>query len=240
MLYKLNNIKKQYNNKTILEVEQLQLPANKLIAIVGNSGSGKTTLLNILATITRPTNGTVMYLGNEINNNNSKQIENYFRTQVDVIFQNYNLIENLTVYENLSILKKVDKKITNKKINQILIDLNIDHIKEKMIDKLSGGECQRVAIARALLKETNVILADEPTGSLDINNTENIIRIFKRLVANERSVIFVTHDLNCASHADIIHVISDGKLIETINGNKQNTIIQLQTIFTNIGIRSDN
>lgn len=237
-LYKLENVVKKYDKQTAFKSKSLSLQSNKLIAIVGNSGSGKSTLLKLLANITTPTYGSVVFQGNDLNGLKPKDVDRLFREKIDVIFQEYNLIENLTVYENLELLKSISTTISDEQIETILKKLNVNNISDQLVSKISGGEAQRVAIARSLLKPTDVILADEPTGALDVENTQIVMNIFKEIVGKDKSLIYVTHDLNCASIADIIYIISDGKIIKEIdNSQKLTTKKELEAIFTQIGGR---
>lgn len=235
-LYKLQDVIKKYDKQVAFSNKELILPANKLIAIVGNSGSGKSTLLKLLANITKPSYGNIIFQGEAITKFKPKQTDNFFKRSVDVIFQEYNLIENLTVFENLELLKSINKQITDEQINQLLIKLNIEGTRDKLASNISGGEAQRTAIARALLKETDLILADEPTGALDIDNTTIVMDIFRNIVKDGKSIIFVTHDLKCAIAADTIYVINDGKIIKQLD-NKANSLTQkkLEEIFMNLG-----
>lgn len=233
-LYKLNNIVKQYNKNTVLNISNLTIESGKLTAIVGNSGSGKTTFLHTLGLITSPTSGSLHFNDEDLIKVSKKRIEKYYQHDVDIIFQEYNLIENLTVVENLMILKRINKQISLDQIRNTLTELNIDHLENQTINKLSGGETQRVAIARSLLKSTNVILADEPTGALDIENTEAVMSIFQQLVNSDKSIVYVTHDLNSAALADDIIVISDGQVVTTLEGKKDDTVKRLEIIFLDI------
>lgn len=233
-LYRLNNVKKQYNKNTVLNIRDLTIESGKLTAVVGNSGSGKTTFLNTLGLITSPSSGSLYFNNEDLIKVSKRRIEKYYQRDIDVIFQEYNLIENLTVVENLMILKRINKQISIELIRNTLTELNINHLETQTVNKLSGGEMQRVAIARSLLKSTNVILADEPTGALDIENTDAVMSIFQLLVNNGKSIVYVTHDLNCASLADNIVVISDGQVIATLEGKKHETVKRLETIFLDI------
>lgn len=237
-LYKLEKVTKKYDKKTAFNCKSLSLKSNKLIAIVGNSGSGKSTFLKLLANITTPTYGSVIFQGTDLKELKPKEKDRLFREKIDVIFQEYNLIENLTVYENLELLKSISRTISDEQITTILQKLNISNIADQLVSNISGGEAQRVAIARSLLKPTDVILADEPTGALDVENTRIVMNIFKEIVNEDKSLIYVTHDLNCASIADVIYIISDGKIIKEIDNNqKVITKKELEAIFTQIGGR---
>lgn len=218
VLYHLKNVKKQYGNVTAFKANDVKIEKNKLIAIVGNSGSGKTSLLKMLGTITKPTSGEIIYNDIDISKLKKKKQDRYFRNEVDVVFQEYNLIENLTVKENLTLLSKLDKSITEQRITSVCKDLGIDDLLMQQVIEISGGEKQRVAVARSLLKPTKVILADEPTGALDIENTEKVMSIFRAYASDEKTILYVTHDLKCASLADKIYIISDGVIVKSVKG----------------------
>lgn len=235
-LYKLQDVIKKYDKQVAFSCKALTLESNKLIAIVGNSGSGKSTLLKLLANITKPTYGNVIFQGEDITKFKLKQTDNFFKNSIDVIFQEYNLIENLTVFENLELLKSINKQITDEQINELLIKLGIESTKDKLASDISGGEAQRTAIARALLKQTNLILADEPTGALDVENTKVVIDMFRNITKENKSIVFVTHDLKCAISADVIYVINDGKIVKQLdNSNQTINEVDLEDIFTNLG-----
>lgn len=233
-LYELNNIEKQYHNNTVLQIDNLTIEQGVMTAIVGNSGSGKTTFLHTLGLITSPTSGELFFGSEDLTAVKKKRVEQYYQKDVDIIFQDYNLIENLSVIENLAILKHINADITEESIAQTLDSLSIGHLTNQLVSKLSGGEMQRVAIARSLLKDTNVILADEPTGALDIENTDAVMEIFTKIISDGKSIVFVTHDLNSAATADQIIVISDGHIVSKLAGNKPDTKAQLEKIFLNL------
>ncbi len=233
-LYELNKVVKKYDDNIVLKIPKLTVKAGQLTAIVGNSGSGKTTLLHTLGLITSTTTGTVVFDGENVTMASNKRIERYYQKNVDIIFQEYNLIENLSVIENLTILKHINKAINSQLIDETLNQLKIKGLGDQLVSNLSGGEMQRVAIARSLLKATDVILADEPTGALDIENTTEVMRIFREIVKSGKSIVFVTHDLNSAAKADQIYVLSDGFVIDQLQGGKPQTLNQLEKIFMNI------
>ncbi len=234
-LFTLNNVKKNYGTQCAFHCENLEIEHNNLIAFIGNSGSGKTTLLHLLANIIIPTTGELYYHDQEITKYKAKERECYLRECVDVIFQEYNLIESLNVIENLTYLKTINTKLNDADINSMLVTLGIAEIKNRHINEISGGQAQRVAIARSLLKATDVILADEPTGALDIENTHKVMQLFKE-ASKQKTVLYVTHDLNCALYAQTIYIIEDGQVVRKITNNvQQETEKQLEHYFTNGG-----
>lgn len=230
-LFTLRQLKKSYKQQVAFQAEELIIEQQQLIAFVGNSGSGKSTLLHLLASITKPNQGEIYYQNQRIDQFTAKEREYYLRELIDVIFQEYNLIDNLTIEENLMILQKISPQITKTDIQNTLEQLRITEIAKQRVKNVSGGQAQRVAIARALLKETKIILADEPTGALDIDNTINVMEIFKRVSA-QKSILYVTHDLDCAIYADLIYIIDDGKITQKIiNQDAQATKKILEQYF---------
>lgn len=215
-MIKLSNICKKFNNTNVLTDVSINLPDNGLVCIVGKSGSGKTTLLNILSGSIPFDSGE--YLIDDLdtkkfdNNNWSNIRANYF----GYIFQNYNLLESNTVYENIKLVTlNLTYEVNDFEIDQVLERLDIINLKNKLVNELSGGEKQRVAIARSIIKRSKVILADEPTGALDYENGTNVFEILKE-ISKERLVIIVTHDTDFSNqYADYIIKLSYGKIVES-------------------------
>ena len=203
-MIRLKHIYKSYNNTTVLNDINLCLPSKGLISIVGTSGSGKSTLLNLLGGIDKPSKGKIFINNNELTAFNNKDLEWYYDKFIAFIFQSYNLIDYLTVEDNL--------KLVSNKYNHVLKKLNIYHLKDKKVSLLSGGEKQRVAIARGLIKNSKMLLCDEPTGALD-NNTSIVIMNILKEVSKERLVIMVTHNMELANkYSDYILHIKDGHI----------------------------
>ena len=222
-MLKLEHVYKKYNNTNyILEDINLILPNKGLVSLVGVSGSGKSTLLNLLGGLDKPDKGNISFNNKEITQFNKKELNWYYNSCLGFIFQQYNLIEYLSVKDNLSLI--------NKNYNYILKKLDIYDLKDKKVSLLSGGEKQRVAIARAILKNPKVLLCDEPTGALDNNNSILIMDILKKL-SKDRLVIVVTHDLELANtYSDHIIRIKDGKLLSNINTNDKYTNIMVDKV----------
>ncbi|MEG2453610.1 MAG: ABC transporter ATP-binding protein [Clostridia bacterium] len=201
---------------TALSDCSIDISQGEFVAIMGKSGAGKSTLLNILCGIISPSSGSVFVNNMDISNFSDNELARYRRREIGVIFQEYGLIDNYTVEENIllaltfSELKKNEKK---EKINTILSKLDILSLKSKKISKLSGGEKQRVAIARAMINDPNIILADEPTGSLDSENAAKIINILKQINNSGKTVIIVTHDMDIAAECNRLIVLKDGKIV---------------------------
>jgi len=187
----------------------------KLYAVVGPSGSGKSTLLSILAGLDLPTSGEVIFDGNRLEN---LDLDRYRREDISMIFQAFHLLPLLTVIENVCFPMELcgfTPKEAKPRAAKLLESVGITKEQMKRFpSKLSGGEQQRVAIARSLATGAGVILADEPTGNLDVSNTKNVMEILHRLAHEEGyCVIIVTHDLDVANEADITYKMKDGALI---------------------------
>lgn len=185
-------------------------------AVVGRSGSGKTTLLSILAGLDRPTQGEIFYKGISYSELDVEQLR---MEKLSIVFQNFQLFPLLTVEENIMYPIEISRNKTvgaKGKAGTLLEEVGLSkNLRKKYPTMLSGGEQQRVAIARALASGAKIILADEPTGNLDFENGENIVRILKKLVKEENyCVIFVTHDMGIAEQADIVYHVRDGRLIK--------------------------
>lgn len=189
------NMNKAFDRKTIFKDFNLEVKSGEFIGIVGKSGQGKTTLLNIIGTLEEADSGIIKILGKDIHKKKMKRL--LLRDQLGFIFQNYALIDNASVNENLEIAlkhKKMKKTQKNDAMSFVLKEVGlVDYGKEK-VHTLSGGEQQRVAVARLLLKDPSLILADEPTGSLDIENRNIIVSLFQKLHKQGKTIIMVTHD----------------------------------------------
>jgi len=193
----------------------LRIERGEFIAIVGPSGSGKTTLLHILGCLDKPTSGTVKFNGIEINRMSEADLLKIRRSKIGLVFQHFYLIPNLNVWENVTLpLLFSRKKTEREKIYSLLESVGL---KEKIyhpVNKLSGGEMQRVAIARALINEPELLLADEPTGNLDTENSERIFELFKLLNVKGITVVIVTHNNDLARRVDRVITLRDGKIVD--------------------------
>lgn len=215
----LNHISKKYGNGqnqvTALKDVSIKIQNNKFTAIIGKSGSGKSTLINIISGLDNPDTG-VVEIGN-INITSMSQEERivFRRRNIGIIFQNYNLLPELNVYENIILPVSLDKKkIDETFLTQVLLDLDINERVYEFPNNLSGGEQQRVAIARALIAKPQIIIADEPTGNLDNYNRHNVIQLLKKVCKKyDQTVILVTHDMEIALDADEIIELEDGRII---------------------------
>lgn len=192
-MIEIKNLNKKFNDKVIFNNLNLTIEDGEMLAISGASGSGKTTLLNILGKLDKEYDGNII-----IDNKNLKTITqtNYLRNTIGYLFQNYALADNLTVTRNLDFsLKYSDDKSLEAKENALeMVGLDPKEYLNKKIYTLSGGEQQRVALARLFLKLCSIILADEPTGSLDVKNRDIVLEILRKMNEHGKTVIVVTHD----------------------------------------------
>lgn len=214
-MIELKSVNKSYGSQTVLRGVNLSIKKGSFISIMGPSGSGKSTLLNIIGGMEKADSGVVIVNNNEISLFDEEKLTYFRRENIGFIFQFFNLFTHLTVYENILIpLLISNRKVEDEKIDEYLKMLGIFNKKESLSFQLSGGEQQRVAIARALIKNPAILLADEPTGSLDSETGENILSILKDINKRfETTILLVTHDANVAKIADINIKIKDGKII---------------------------
>lgn len=219
-IIKLNRINKIYSSKQnkVNALNNISLNINKgeLLAIVGPSGSGKSTLLNIIGTLDKITDGEYFLKDHQVEKLNVCELSKIRNKTFGFVVQHFALISDYTVFENIEIpleYAKVKYKDRKKIINDILLKLKLNDKVNKSIKELSGGECQRVAIARAIANDSEIILADEPTGALDQKNGQDVMNIFKDLNREGKTVIIVTHDSKIADQCDRIVKIEDGIII---------------------------
>lgn len=203
MVIELKNINKNYGNKYLFKNLNFSIKKGEMIAITGASGSGKSTLLNIIGLIDKPNSGEVSICGNKNPYDKEKIKLNLFRNNIGYLFQNYALVDNYTVSKNLDIALEYVKGKDKKKLKEEALDKVglLDKLNNKVFE-LSGGEQQRVALARLILKENDIILADEPTGSLDEDNKAIILTLLKELNNEGKTVVVVTHDKVVADMCD--------------------------------------
>lgn len=192
----------------------LDIEEGKFVSIIGSSGSGKSTLLNLLGGLDRPTSGDVVLDGKAIFEMDDEALTIFRRRKIGFVFQNYNLVPILNVYENIVLPIELDgTKIDTAYVDKIMDVLGLSEKKFSMPNQLSGGQQQRVAIARALIHKPKVLLCDEPTGNLDSQSGKEVLRLLRELQSEDRqTIIMVTHDGNIADQADRIVRIEDGQI----------------------------
>ncbi|BBB47693.1 ABC transporter ATP-binding protein [Pelolinea submarina] len=218
-LLKIENLCKVYgkgeNKISALDHVSLTIEKGEFTAIIGTSGSGKSTLLHIIGGVDVPTSGKVFLDGQDVYAQSNEKLAIFRRRQVGLIYQFYNLIPTLNVVENITLPILMDKrKVNEERLNDLLELLGLQDRKTHLPNQLSGGQQQRVSIGRALMNAPAVMLADEPTGSLDSRNGHEIIKLLKE--SNQKygqTLLLVTHDENIALQAERIIGISDGKVV---------------------------
>jgi len=219
---KLKNISKHFNTeKKVKVLKNLSYNFNKgkMYALIGPSGSGKSTLLNLISLIDRPTHGSIKFNDNEVNFTNNKKNDIFRAKNIGIVYQQNNLLPDFTSLENvylanLSVNNNKNTAVT--KAKDLLSKIGLSNRLNHFPSQLSGGESQRVAIARAIINDPEIILADEPTGSLDLNTAKEIFKILKNLKKSNRLIIFATHNRFFANKADCLLEMKNGS-VKTIN-----------------------
>ncbi len=229
-ILKIDKIEKYYGNKSSLTkaLNNLSFEVNKgeFVAIMGASGSGKTTLLNCISTIDKVTSGHIYVDGNDITKLKGNALNKFRREQLGFIFQDFNLLDTLTAYENIALalsIQNVAAKEIEARIQKVAKELDITKILNKYPYQLSGGQKQRVASSRAIITNPKLVLADEPTGALDSKSAKMLLEQFANLNKdNETTILMVTHDAFSASYASRVIFIKDGKIFNEINRGNDN------------------
>ena len=241
----VKNIEKYYGSKSSLTKAidniSFNVEEGEFVGIMGASGSGKTTLLNCISTIDRVTSGKIIINGEDITKLRGNKLNKFRREELGFIFQDFNLLDTLTCYENIAIALTIQRVSPNKideRVNKIAEKLDIKDILKKYPYQISGGQKQRVASSRAIITNPKLVLADEPTGSLDSKSARQLLETFDTLNSNlNATILMVTHDAFTASYASRILFIKDGKIFnELIKGNDTRKeffekIIEVQTLL---------
>tara|TARA_X000001036_G_scaffold218847_1_gene204796 strand:- start:6552 stop:7235 length:684 start_codon:yes stop_codon:yes gene_type:complete len=222
-LIELKKLKKNFNHESV-KIElfknvNLGIKKGELIALVGPSGSGKSSLLHILSLLDKPTSGKIVINGKDSKTFNEHQKKEIRRKKISIIFQDNNLLSDFTTIENVLMplmIRDEDKENATNKAKKILNYVNLGHRLNHLPNELSGGEQQRVAIARSLISETDLILADEPTGNLDYKTSQEVFSYFVKLKKLNKTIIYATHNRELAKKADYKLSISNG-IIKRVN-----------------------
>jgi len=222
-------IKKLYGSKgnvfTALDDINLTVEEGEFVSIMGPSGAGKSTLLNILATIDTPTTGTIIIDGADLMEMKEEQLSAFRREKLGFIFQDYNLLDTLTVKENILLpltLSKINVTELEQRVDEVANKFGISSILEKYPYQISGGERQRTAASRAIITKPSLILADEPTGALDSRSATDLLESLKDLNEKDKATIFmVTHDAYAASYCKRVLFIKDGKIFTELGKGNQ-------------------
>lgn len=223
-ILRIDNIEKYYGNRSSLTkaIDNISFEVDKgeFVAIMGASGSGKTTLLNCISTIDRVTSGRIYVGGQDITELKGNKLNRFRREQLGFIFQDFNLLDTLTAFENIALALSIQGVHANeiqKRVSQLARELGISDVLDKYPYQMSGGQKQRVASARAIITNPKLVLADEPTGALDSKASRMLLESFNYLNQElEATILMVTHDAFTASYADRVIFIKDGKIFNEI------------------------
>lgn len=253
-LLEVNNLKKTYstrfggNKVEALRNVTFSAEEGEFTAIMGESGSGKTTLLNILASLDRPTGGEVLLNGRDITKITEKEMAGFRRDHLGFIFQDFNLLNTLTLKDNILlplVLQKTPYKQMISRLSPLAQNLGISELLDKYPYEVSGGQKQRAAAARALITRPELLLADEPTGALDSRSADIMMELLAKVNEQGQTIIMVTHSIKAASYAKRVLFIKDGQVFHQIfQGNRSNEemfsmIAQTQTVLINGGDLND-
>jgi len=228
-MIKLNELTKVYRTdeieSTALNAVSFEINKGEFVSIMGPSGCGKSTLLNILGMLDKPESGSYEFLGNEVANLKEKGRSDVRKKNIGFIFQNFNLIDELTVFENIELpllYNKVPSSERKQRVNELLEKIGIAHRASHFPQQLSGGQQQRVAVARALITKPPLILADEPTGNLDSSHGNEVMELICDLHEAGTTIIMVTHSSHDASYSDRIISLLDGQIVS----EKKNKLVK--------------
>lgn len=225
-IFKIVNLVKTYSVKnessidrdiTVIQDVSIEIKKGEMLGIIGKSGCGKTTLLKIMGGMSAPTSGKVFYQDEDIYQYSNEKLEDYRRLSVGTIFQDYKLLDNMSIRENIivpAILNHEDIDCAINKAEKVAEALGIEGKMDRYPYELSGGEKQRAAISRALMNDPNVILADEPTGNLDPKTTMEVLELLLEIKNNlKKTIIIVTHDMEIGEYCDSIIKMNQGKIV---------------------------
>ena len=235
----IENISKYYGNKSNLTkaISNISMNVDKgeFIAIMGASGSGKTTLLNVISTIDKVTSGHIYIEGQDITKLKGNDLNRFRREELGFIFQDFNLLDTLTAYENIALALQIQNfkaKAIEQQIKVVARKLDIEDILNKYPYEMSGGQKQRVASARAIVTNPKLVLADEPTGALDSKNSKMLLERLQRLNQDyQTTILMVTHDAFSASYASKVIFIKDGKVFNQFNRGEATLILFFDKII---------
>ena len=222
-ILKVNNLSKVYGKKIVSNVLNnisFSIENGEFVGIMGPSGSGKTTLLNLISTIDKPTSGEIILKDKEPHTLKGDQLALFRRRELGFVFQDFNLLDTLTIGENIVLpltLENVPTKEQDDKLKKVSIILGIEDLLNKRTFEVSGGQAQRTAIARALINNPSIVLADEPTGNLDSKSAKNVMELLEKINKEEKvTTMMVTHDPVAASYCNRILFIKDGVIYNEI------------------------
>ncbi|AIF67344.1 ABC transporter ATP-binding protein [Terribacillus saccharophilus] len=236
------NYGNKFNKQEVLRGVDLSIEEGEFVGIMGSSGSGKTTLLNVLSSIDRASGGTILIQNNEITNMKENQLAEFRKNHLGFVFQDYNLLDTLTVKENILLplsIKKVPKKEADRKFEEVASQLGIMELQNKYPSEISGGQKQRTSAARAFIHEPSIIFADEPTGALDSKSASDLLNKLSSLNANRKAtIVMVTHDPAAASYCSRVIFIKDGQIYTQLNKGQQERQAFFKDIMSTQGVLS--
>lgn len=219
-MIKTTNLRKVYRTEeietTALNDVDIHIQEGEFVSIMGPSGCGKSTLLNILGLIDNPSGGSYQFLGEEVSSYSERQRSNLRKHNIGFIFQSFNLIDELSVYENVELpmlYTKVPSAQRKVRVEELLEKMNMMHRKNHFPQQLSGGQQQRVAVARAIVNTPKIILADEPTGNLDSANGDDVMKTLSQLHQEGTTIIMVTHSAYCSEFGNRVIRLLDGQVV---------------------------
>ncbi|MCM3670448.1 ABC transporter ATP-binding protein [Mesobacillus maritimus] len=211
----------KFNKQEVLKGVDLSIHQGEFISIMGPSGSGKTTLLNVLSSIDKLSNGSILINGQEMTKLKEKQLAEFRKAHLGFIFQEYNLLDTLTVKENILLplsISKTSRTVANHKFKEVAEELGIFELQDKYPNELSGGQKQRTSAARAFIHEPSIIFADEPTGALDSKSASDLLNKLSQLnQKRQATILMVTHDPVAASYCSRVIFIKDGQIFTQLN-----------------------
>ncbi|MBI4231983.1 ABC transporter ATP-binding protein [Candidatus Peregrinibacteria bacterium] len=214
-MIKLEKVSKKFPRAIGLDKATLEIKEGEFVALIGPSGSGKSTLLNMIGGLEYPSSGTVTVGNKKLNNKTDQELSTYRNTTIGFVFQEFHLQAFLTVKDNVLLPTFFNHHSDNEYADELIKEVGLSHKSNVKVADLSGGEKQRTAIARALINKPQIILADEPTGNLDIETGKTILELLKKLHKNHKTTLIIaTHDLSVAKAAKRTIKIKDGKLIK--------------------------
>jgi putative ABC transport system ATP-binding protein len=220
MIIETNNLKKIYRTEevetTALDMISLKLEEGQFVSVMGPSGCGKSTLLHVLGLIDNPTEGSLQFLGEEVSGYSEAKRAAIRKANIGFVFQSFNLIDELTVYENIElplIYNKTPAHERKEKVEKVLEKLDMEPRSKHFPRQLSGGQQQRAAVARAIVNDPNLILADEPTGNLDSKNGHEVMKLLRTLNEEGTTILMVTHSEEMANYSGSVLQLLDGKIV---------------------------